>query len=662
MSFSPSKFEKYILLRLMTVLAVVLAFLLIVPSAFAYETEEITFLNLINNYRQSIGVRTLQMNQKLFNASEAHSTDMGVNSYFAHNSLDGRTPWDRIRAAGYTFNTSLGENLAAGYQTAQAAFDAWKASPGHDTNMRNGTYCAVGVSRVYVPNSVYGYYWTTDFGGVCENDPQPTLDVTPPSVAIPYPTGSSIVSGIVVFSANASDNVGVNRVDLLVDGQVVGTDTSAPYNYVWDVRGLSGSHTLRATAYDDAGNQSQATLNVTVNNFSPTEKYYFTWYDQSNANWRDWVLMANPSTGQTTARTSAVVGTITYADRNIAIGAPAETPQFPGVMGGPVTVGSTQPLIASQRVLYKDSFNEIAGIPADQLETTYYFSWYDAEAANGMQGDWILVGNQGNATATVQIYIAGALRGSYEVPAGGQITPSYPGTTNGPVKVISTNNQPLIVSQRVLYRNSFNEVLGIPASKLASEYNFTWYDAKPENDMGSNWILIGNMDTGSASVDVYIGGNKMASYTIPEGQRIAPQYPGVMDGPVKVTSTNGKKLLVSQRILFRDSFEEFQGLVNQDFGTDLWFTWYDSMLAHGMGGNWILIANRGVSQANVNVYVGGTLREQLSLPVGANTPLSFENTAAGPVRIVSTNGVPLLATQRVIYLDSFNEIGGTELQ
>jgi hypothetical protein len=180
--------------------------------------------------------------------------------------------------------------------------------------------------------------------------------------------------------------------------------------------------------------------------------------------------------------------------------------------------------------------------------------------------------------------------------------------------------------------------------------------------MGSNWILIGNMDTGSASVDVYIGGNKMASYTIPEGQRIAPQYPGVMDGPVKVTSTNGKKLLVSQRILFRDSFEEFQGLVNQDFGTDLWFTWYDSMLAHGMGGNWILIANRGVSQANVNVYVGGTLREQLSLPVGANTPLSFENTAAGPVRIVSTNGVPLLATQRVIYLDSFNEIGGTELQ
>ena len=214
------------------------------------------------------------MNQKLSNASYGHSYDMGVNNYFAHNSLDGRTPWDRIRAAGYTYNTSLGENLAAGYQTAQAAYDAWRASPGHDANMRNGTYCAIGVSRVYVPNSTYGYYWTTDFGGVCENDPQPTVDVTPPSVAIPYPTGSNIVSGIVVFSANATDNVGVTRVDLLVDGQVVATDNSAPFNYVWDVRGLSGSHTLRATAFDQAGNQSQATLNVTVDNFSPIEEIF----------------------------------------------------------------------------------------------------------------------------------------------------------------------------------------------------------------------------------------------------------------------------------------------------------------------------------------------------------------------------------------------------
>ena len=372
--------------------------------------------------------------------------------------------------------------------------------------------------------------------------------------------------------------------------------------------------------------------------------------------------MANPSTGQTTARVSSVVGMVTYADRNIAKGAPAETPQFSGVRGGPVTVGSTQPLISSQRVLYKNSFNEIAGIPADQLETSYYFSWYDSNPANGMKGDWILVSNQGNATATVQIYIAGALRGSYDVPAGGQITPNFPNTTDGPVKVICTNNQPLIVSQRVLYHDSFNEVLGIPASKLSSEYNFTWYDAKPENDMRANWILIGNQDTGSASVDVYIGGNKMASYTIPEGQRITPQYPGVMDGPVKVVSTNGKKLLVSQRILFRDSFEEFQGLVSQDFGTDLWFTWYDSVPAHWMNGNWILIANKGVASANVNVYVGGTLSQQLTLPVGANVPLSFSNLAAGPVRVVSTNGVPLLATQRVLYKDSFNEIGGTKLQ
>lgn len=34
----------------------------------------------------------------------------------------------------------------------------------------------------------------------------------------------------------------------------------------------------------------------------------------------------------------------------------------------------------------------------------------------------------------------------------------------------------------------------------------------------------------------------------------------------------------------------------------------------------------------------------------------------GSVRIVSTNDVPVLATQRVVYLESFNEIGGMQLR
>ena len=34
-------------------------------------------------------------------------------------------------------------------------------------------------------------------------------------------------------SANASDNVGVPRVDLLVNGELVASDPAAPYSFVW---------------------------------------------------------------------------------------------------------------------------------------------------------------------------------------------------------------------------------------------------------------------------------------------------------------------------------------------------------------------------------------------------------------------------------------------
>ncbi len=625
------------------------------PAAYAYENEELAFLTLINNYRAQNGLPALSMSNALYNASEGHSADMGLRNYFSHTGSDGSSPWDRIRAAGYTYNTYLGENIAAGYVDAQSVFDAWRNSPPHNENMLSANFLAIGIGRYYVGGSTYGWYWTTDFGGVPEPD-------TPPSVTIASPVGSAMISGTVNFIASASDNAGISRVDLYIDGALVASPTSPPFAYSWNTTTYAnGIHTLRAVAVDTGGQTAENSGPVTVDNFSPTNNYYFTWYDQSSSDWRDWVLLANPAGGLGTARTAVSVASTTYADRNLAVGAPADTPSFPGIIGGPVRVATTQPLITSQRVLFKNSFNEIPAVPDSALETTYYFTWYDSDVAGGMKGDWILVGNQGNATANVEIYIGGVLMGTYSVPVGGRVTPSYPGVTNGPVKVVCTNQQPLIVSQRVLFRESFNEVLGVPESKLASEFNFTWYDSTPENYMRGNWILIGNMDTGAAAVDVYIGGALMGSYSVPQGGRITPQYPHVMNGPVKVVSTNGKKLIVSQRILFKDSFEEFQGLMSSDAGTDLWFTWYDSLRGNGMNGNWVLVANQGASTANVDVYIGGILRQQLALGPGANAPLTFANTMAGPVRVVSTNGMPLFVTQRVLYLDSFNEIGGMQL-
>lgn len=45
------------------------------------------------------------------------------------------------------------------------------------------------------------------------------------------------------------------------------------------------------------------------------------------------------------------------------------------------------------------------------------------------------------------------------IPAGGNITPTFPGQQNGPVEVTSTGGS-VMASQRVLWNGYFNEVLG----------------------------------------------------------------------------------------------------------------------------------------------------------------------------------------------------------
>ena len=63
----------------------------------------------------------------------------------------------------------------------------------------------------------------------------------------------------------AGDNVGVTRVDLLVDGKLYSTSSSATPVFSWNTMKVArGSHTLQAFAYDAAGNSTGSPL-VTVN-------------------------------------------------------------------------------------------------------------------------------------------------------------------------------------------------------------------------------------------------------------------------------------------------------------------------------------------------------------------------------------------------------------
>ena len=95
-----------------------------------------------------------------------------------------------------------------------------------------------------------------------------TADTTPPTVALSAPASGATVSGTVAVSANASDNVGVARVEFYLNGALASTVSTAPYGYNWNTTAVAnGSYTLLAKAYDAAGNVGQSTIiPVTVNN------------------------------------------------------------------------------------------------------------------------------------------------------------------------------------------------------------------------------------------------------------------------------------------------------------------------------------------------------------------------------------------------------------
>ena len=87
-------------------------------------------------------------------------------------------------------------------------------------------------------------------------------------MTVTAPTNGATVSGTINASANATDNVGVTRVEFLRDGIVFGQDTTSPYSMSFNTTTVTnGSHTFGARAYDAAGNIGNATnVTVTVSN------------------------------------------------------------------------------------------------------------------------------------------------------------------------------------------------------------------------------------------------------------------------------------------------------------------------------------------------------------------------------------------------------------
>lgn len=92
-------------------------------------------------------------------------------------------------------------------------------------------------------------------------------DKTPPTVSFVSPLNGSTVSGALSVNMSATDNVGVETVELRKDGALVATFSKAPFVWVYDTtKDANAQHVLLATAKDAAGNQASTSLTLTASN------------------------------------------------------------------------------------------------------------------------------------------------------------------------------------------------------------------------------------------------------------------------------------------------------------------------------------------------------------------------------------------------------------
>ncbi len=134
------------------------------PVVAAKEKEEQTFVHLMNNFRRSNGLGDLTQQANLEKAATWMAQDMAEKNYFNHVDSMGRDPFRRMADFGYSGGYK-GENLAAGRGSAQEVLAQWIASQPHYALLITPQFKSLGIARYNQPGSLYGWYWTLNFGG-----------------------------------------------------------------------------------------------------------------------------------------------------------------------------------------------------------------------------------------------------------------------------------------------------------------------------------------------------------------------------------------------------------------------------------------------------------------------------------------------------------------
>ena len=112
-----------------------------VKSESAYADEVI---RLVNQEREKAGVGALNLNKAIEAAANIRARELV--EQFSHTRPNGNSCFTAIEEQGMIYRMA-GENIAAGYASPQAVMNGWMNSPGHRSNILNGSFNAIGVGH-----------------------------------------------------------------------------------------------------------------------------------------------------------------------------------------------------------------------------------------------------------------------------------------------------------------------------------------------------------------------------------------------------------------------------------------------------------------------------------------------------------------------------------
>lgn len=105
----------------------------------------------------------LALDDQLMKAATGHARELAKRDLISHQSADGSSEGDRATRAGYAWKF-VGENVAAGQNSAAEVVASWLDSPGHCGNIMDADFTQMAVAYVVDPRQKLGIYWVQMFG------------------------------------------------------------------------------------------------------------------------------------------------------------------------------------------------------------------------------------------------------------------------------------------------------------------------------------------------------------------------------------------------------------------------------------------------------------------------------------------------------------------